>query len=125
MLHESQLPYLLALAQAFSGLLAIAFGLLVFIAQRTVRRYRAGDPTYQLNLILTMGASASTALLTVLSWSTWDAAAPHGVHLLLDWDSRTWLAIVFGSGTVAAGGCLITATVGFVRSRSESGGPAA
>jgi hypothetical protein len=83
--------------------LAIALTVLAFLVERTVRRYRARDRTYQRNLVLIIVASGSAILLAVLALSTWMETAPHGIELVFGWDSRTWLALIFGLGITAAG----------------------
>jgi uncharacterized membrane protein len=104
----SRSGFLLALAQGFSGLLAIAVAVLVFLAERTVRRHRTRDPTYRTNLILLLIASLTATLLSGLSWSSWALAAPH-INLLFDWPVATWLALVFGGAIAVAAVCCIAA----------------
>lgn len=113
--------YLLALAQGLSGLLAITFAVLTFLAERTVRRHRALDSAYQTNLVLLILVSAAAALLAALTWSAWEATTPD-VDLLLNWSARVWLALVFGFGAVAATGCLAVAAFALIRFRRAGRG---
>jgi len=89
-----------------------------------VRRHRARDSAYQRNLGFIIVASAATTLLAVLSWSAWAAVAPRGVHLLLGLDSRIWLAVVFGLGTIGAVVCLTGATFALIQFRRDARGAA-
>jgi hypothetical protein len=114
--------YVLALAQGLSGLLAIAVAVLAFLGERTVRRRRARDSAYQRNLGLMVFAAAATLLLALLCWSTWSAAAPAGVKLLLGLDSRVWLAVVFGLASAGALACLAGAGVLLARYRRDARG---
>ena len=115
---------MLALAQGFSGLVAVALAVLVFLAERTIRRRRARDPVYQRNLVLIIVTAAVTAILGALSLSSWAAVAPHNVYLLLGWDSRTWLALVFGAGIAGAVACIAVAALALNRFRREAHGSA-
>lgn len=114
--------YLLALAQGLSGLLAIAAAVLAFLGERTVRRHRVRDSSYQRNLVLLIAAATAASLLAALSWSAWQAVAPKGVHLLFGVDSRVWLAVVFGLVGVGAAAALAGATVALIRFRLDGRG---
>jgi len=104
----------LGLAQGFSAVLAIIVAMLAFVAERTVKRYRARDASYRLNLILLIGLSVASVIVGGLTWSTWSLADP-GVHLLFGWCADVWLAIVFGGTLLAASGCGVVATIALLR----------
>jgi hypothetical protein len=102
--------------------MAIALAVLVFIIERTVRRYRARDGAYERSLGLVIIASGATALLAGLSWSAWMTVAPDGVDLLLGWDSRKWLASIFALGVGAAVASMGTAAVALIRFKKAGRG---
>lgn len=106
--------YLLALAQGLTGTLAVAAAILTFVAERTVRRFRARDPVYMRNLILLILISAVTAVLSALTWWVWDVAATD-VSLLFGWSGDVWLGLVFGGALVVAASCMIAAAVALAR----------
>ena len=120
--NTAHADYLLALAQGFTGMLAIAVAILAYLGERTVRRHRAKDPVYQRNLGLIMFVAAATVLLALVSWSTWCAVAPRHVTLLLGVDSRSWLAAVFGLLSTAAFTCGAGAALLLTRFRKQAQG---
>lgn len=43
------------------------------------------------------------------------AAALHGIDLMFGWESRNWLAVIFGLGIAAAVASMVTAIIALVR----------
>ncbi|HSZ14407.1 MAG TPA: hypothetical protein VK790_10280 [Solirubrobacteraceae bacterium] len=119
-LTTEQSTYLLAFAQALTGLLAITAAVLVFLADRTVQRARAKDPGYKRVSWLTIGFSWATIALGALSWSTWDQATPSGVSLLIGWSSKVWIGLIFGGTCLVATAISVTAVGALVKLHSAA-----
>jgi hypothetical protein len=116
--------FVLALAQGLTGMLAITYALLAFLADRTVRRHRARDPVYRTNLWLLVISSAASTVLSALAWWSWAHVAPD-VDLLLGVAVGGWLAVVFGGASLAGLGLLAFAVVklaGISHASHQSGG---
>ncbi len=120
-LTETSSAYLLGLAQGLSAVLAISSGVLIFLGERTVRRFRAKDSAYVINLALLACVSALTALIAALTWSTWANGAPD-LALLFGWRLQVWLGLVFGGLGVAAVACFVAAVVAYLKFRRPGGG---
>lgn len=106
--------YLLALAQGLSGLLGITAAILIFVVERLVRRYRVHDRAYNAHLIVLSIVSGFTILLSALTWWAWASAAPH-IDLLFGWPVDVWMAILFGTITLAASASLLFGLILLIR----------
>lgn len=106
--------YLLSLAQGLSGLLGITAAILIFIVERLVRRFRVHDRAYDVNLVVLSIVSAFTILLSALTWWAWASTAPN-IDLLFCWPAEVWMAILFGTITLAATASLLFGLTSLIR----------
>jgi len=110
----SRAEYLLALAQGLSGLLGITAAILIFVVERLVRRYRVHDRAYDANLVVLSIVSAFTIALSALTWWAWASTSPD-IDLLFCWPAEVWMAILFGTITLAATAGLLFGLTSLIR----------
>ena len=119
-LTSEQSSYLLALAQGLSGLLAISAAVLVFLAERTVQRARAKDPSFTRISLLTTVFSIVTVAFSVLSWWTWDYVAPSGLSLMFGWSCGLWIGLIFGLVSLVGAAILVVAVIALIKLHSTA-----
>jgi TRAP-type C4-dicarboxylate transport system permease large subunit len=110
---ESQ--FLLALAPALTGLLALAAAILTFFVQRAVARSRTLDKVYNHHLEAITATGIYVVANAAVCWWTWAAVAPDSSTLLFSWPASTWFVMLFAP--LVALGAGSAGVAGFVRIR--------
>jgi hypothetical protein len=86
----------------------VTAAVLTFLLERTRKRWLANDKSYLRNLALIVLVASATALISALTWWTWNRVATD-VHLLFGLSPCVWMALLFGGATAASLICVLTA----------------